>query len=66
MILPVRCFSCGKLISDKWDGFVQMKQEGKDMKEIWEILGVRRFCCRRMFVTHVNLIDDLLEYSRLQ
>lgn len=66
MIIPIRCFTCGKLIADKWEPFNRMKAEGKDINEIYKELGITRFCCKRMLVTHVNLIDDLLEFTRLQ
>ncbi len=66
MIIPVRCFTCGKLIADKWEPFMAKKQEGKDITEIYKELGITRFCCKRMIVSHVNLIDDLLSFSRLQ
>ncbi|MHA1819559.1 MAG: DNA-directed RNA polymerase subunit N [Promethearchaeota archaeon] len=66
MIIPIRCFTCGKLLADKWEPFIKMKKEGKDINEIYKELGITRFCCKRMLVSHVNLIDDLLEYPRLQ
>jgi DNA-directed RNA polymerase I, II, and III subunit RPABC5 len=25
-------------------------------------LGLKRYCCRRMVLTHVNLVDKLLAY----
>ena len=43
-----------------------MQAEGIKAKEIFKKLGITRFCCKRMLVSHVNLIDDLLEYNRLQ
>lgn len=34
MIIPVRCFTCGKVIGDKWDYFNEKKTEKeKQMKE---------------------------------
>lgn len=66
MIIPIRCFSCGKLIADKYEKYNQMVSEGLPIEEIWEALGITRFCCKRMIVSHVDTIDDLLNFNRLQ
>jgi DNA-directed RNA polymerase subunit N (RpoN/RPB10) len=66
MIIPVRCFTCGKEIASKWEPYRKMKAEGKPINEIWNELGITRFCCKRMLVSHVNLIDDILKFPRLQ
>ena len=29
-------------------------------------LGLKRYCCRRMILTHVDLIDKLLAYNTFQ
>ena len=66
MIIPIRCFTCGKLVADKWKPFMEGKLAGRDISEVYKEIGITRFCCKRMLVTHVNLVDDLLEFSRLQ
>ena len=66
MIIPIRCFTCGKLIGDKWEPFDRMRKEGKNINENYKELGITRFCCKRMLVSHVNLLDDLLAFNRLQ
>ena len=64
MIFPVRCFSCGKLIGDKWNTYVALR-EGKNDEQVFRELGIDRMCCRRMFLSHVELIDKLIEYNYL-
>ena len=62
MIIPVRCFSCGKLVGDKWEPFSKRVAAGEPPKEVLDDLGVERFCCRRMLLSHVDLIDDILMF----
>ncbi len=63
MIIPVRCFTCGTLIADKWDEFVKRIDEGENPRKILEDLNVKRWCCRRMLVSHTDLIDDFLPFT---
>ena len=62
MIIPVRCFSCGKLVGDKWEPFSKRVAAGESPKEVLDDVGVERYCCRRMLLSHVELIDDILEF----
>ena len=34
-----------------------MLEEGKTIKEALDILGVTRYCCRRMFLGRVDTLD---------
>ncbi len=65
MMIPVRCFSCGQVVGDKWQEFnerVNVKKENAD--KVLDSLEVKRYCCRRMLISHVELIDDIINYSR--
>lgn len=31
--------------------------------EALDSLGIKRYCCRRMFLSHVEVIDGFLEFS---
>ena len=63
MIIPVRCFSCGKLVGDKWEPFSKRVTSGEPAKEVLGDIGLERYCCRRMLLSHVDLIDDILEFD---
>ncbi len=63
MIIPVRCFTCGKVIGQLYDEYNLRVQGGEDAKKVLDELGLERYCCRRMFLTHVDLIDQIMPYS---
>lgn len=60
-MLPVRCFTCNHVLGHLWDDYVKMKQTHTG-KECLDNLKLRRICCRRMVLTHVNVIDDLIQF----
>ena len=62
MIIPVRCFTCGKVIGNKWEVYTQLKEK-YDEKEALDIIELKRYCCRRMLLTHVELVEKLLKYK---
>ena len=64
MIIPIRCFSCGKPIAHLWEDFKKRIEEGQSKKEAMDELGVKRYCCRALFVGHVDLIDTVSKYKR--
>ena len=96
MIIPVRCFTCGKVIGNKYDTYVELlnhdytercvvnggcivARRGHDCSlsfaetlttvvflprsDALNELGLMRYCCRRMLLTHVDLMTRLLNYN---
>ncbi|MFW9880218.1 MAG: DNA-directed RNA polymerase subunit N [Candidatus Thorarchaeota archaeon] len=66
MIIPIRCFSCGKLIAHVYKPYLESIEKGESSEKVFKELGIERWCCKRMIVGHVELIDELLKFPRLQ
>ncbi len=65
MYFPVRCFTCGAVIADLYEEYEKQVREGKDRAEVLDELGVERYCCRRMFFGHVEIMDKVIRYEKL-
>ena len=65
MIIPIRCFTCGKLIADRWEEFAKRVKSGEQPKKVLDDMGMNRYCCRRMFISQVDVVDDLLRYAQV-
>ena len=76
MIIPVKCFTCGNVIADKYRYYleeVRKRKLAKDMDvdkvvyltkefsektpegEVLDDLGMKKMCCRRHMLTHVDI-----------
>jgi DNA-directed RNA polymerase subunit N (RpoN/RPB10) len=76
MIIPVKCFTCGAVIADKYRFYteeVRKKKIAKSMDvdkvlyltkefhdktpegEVLDELNMNKMCCRRHFLTHVDI-----------
>lgn len=65
MMIPVRCFSCGQVVADKWEEYdKRVNKQKEDPKKVLDELGAQRYCCRRMLIGHVDLIDEIINYGR--
>jgi len=62
IIIPVRCFTCGKLVGDKWEEFTRRVKAGEDAKKVLDSLGLTRYCCRRMILSHIEIADKILRF----
>jgi len=75
MIIPIKCFTCGTVIADKYRYYIEKveeakKAQGQDGEPIYftkdhktksieghmmDSLGIHKPCCRRHFLTHVDI-----------
>lgn len=63
MQFPVRCLTCGKVIGDKWEEYEERVEDGEDKGEVLDDLDVEKYCCRTIFLTHVETIDEVGEHK---
>jgi|TARA_B100001971_G_scaffold209175_1_gene232289 DNA-directed RNA polymerase subunit N (RpoN/RPB10) len=69
MIIPIRCFTCGTLIADKYKTFLKelekkekkenIDSQNRNLEEIFCNLKLKRYCCRRMLYTQSNILNKL-------
>ncbi|MFX0162547.1 MAG: DNA-directed RNA polymerase subunit N [Candidatus Hodarchaeota archaeon] len=59
MEIPIRCFTCGNLIADKYEEFIQRVKKGEEPDKILDDLGLKRYCCRTMIITHVEISTEV-------
>ncbi len=77
MIIPIKCFTCGNVLADKYTFFkkevaAEKTKNGEDVNKviyltednirktvegkIMDDLGLTKMCCRRHFLTHVDIV----------
>jgi DNA-directed RNA polymerase I, II, and III subunit RPABC5 len=64
MSIPVRCFTCNKIIGCYEEKYGKLLDSGMSEKDALDTIGMSRYCCRRMFLGHVNIINQLLLFPK--
>jgi len=62
VLIPVRCFTCGNLIADKFDDYQTKLKAGEDPEKVLNELQINRYCCRRMLLTTVETIQQVIPF----
>ena len=66
MMVPVRCFTCGNAVGEYWDEYkarAETQDGDEDPEDVLDDLGLDRYCCRRMLVSHDDLVDVVSPYQ---
>ena len=62
MLIPVRCFTCGNLVADKFEDYQNKVKSGEDPAKVLDSLGIELYCCRRMLLTTVETIQQVIPF----
>jgi len=65
MEFPVRCFTCGAVIGDLYEKYKAGLETNRSAAELLNELGVNRYCCRRMFLGHVDGMEAIKKYRKM-
>lgn len=60
-LIPVRCFTCAKIISSDQDVIINSILHGYKIQHILDALGYSRICCRRTIFTSA-IISNIIDY----
>jgi len=63
MIIPIRCFTCGKPVAHLWEPFQKEVKAGRNVKNSLDKMGLERYCCRSLFLSHVDTIKDVAKFK---
>lgn len=47
-----------------WEKFKEEVAKGRSPKEVLDELGLKRYCCRALFLGHIDLIETVAKYKR--
>jgi len=62
VLIPVRCFTCGNLVADKFEDYQNKVKSGEEPAKVLDSLGIERYCCRRMLLTTVETIQQVIPF----
>ena len=63
MLIPVRCFTCGKVIGNLENSIKKLQNEGFTDEEVMDKLKIKMPCCRRVLLSYIDLSEELFMYQ---
>lgn len=63
IIIPIRCFSCGKVIAHLYEKFKEKIEAGESVEKALNELGLKRYCCRQVFLGHIDLLKEIAKFK---
>ncbi|MDP3987162.1 MAG: DNA-directed RNA polymerase subunit N [Nanoarchaeota archaeon] len=64
MIIPVRCFSCGKPVAQSWEEYKKRIADGEKPGKVLDELGLERYCCRSMFLGQKDYLELISKFKK--
>ena len=64
MIIPIRCFSCGKPIAHLWEKYKEKLAKGEEAAKVLNELGLESYCCRAVFLGQTDLLEQVTKFKK--
>lgn len=64
MIIPVRCFSCGKPIGQLWEEYKKRTEAGEETSKVLNELNLERYCCRATLLGHADMLPQIAKFKK--
>ncbi|HLD49413.1 MAG TPA: DNA-directed RNA polymerase subunit N [archaeon] len=45
-----------------WEKYKDLVEKGESPKKVLDELGIEKYCCRALFLTHKDLIKDIARF----
>lgn len=50
----LRCYTCGKILGNKWEVIDKLIESNVKLIDIYNIIGLKRYCCKKTVMTSVD------------
>jgi len=64
MIIPVRCFGCGKPVGHLYEEYRKRVDAGEDAGKVLDELGLERYCCRAVLLGHADMLEEITKFKK--
>ena len=64
MLIPVRCFACGKPIGHLWETYKKRIDSGEEAAKILDEQGVERYCCRAALLGQADMLPEIAKFKK--
>jgi len=64
MIIPIRCWSCGRPIGQLYEEYKKRIDSGEDSGKVLDELGLERYCCRGALLGHADMLPEIVKFKK--
>ena len=64
MMIEIRWEVSGKPRGQRWEKCEEKIEKEEERKKLLDELGLERYCCRAIFLGHVDLIDTVAQFKK--